>query len=190
MKRSSPSAPRQGRRKRSARSVVIEPTLPFPRQHQRSPGLESRLDPPPHWQAPRYVPAGKLAGKVALVTGGDSGIGRAVAFLYTREGADVAIPFLKEERSDAIWAGEQAPLSRRCRQKRGTPLEHANRRRSLTVNRRRPYNTSRILEKAQPVDQFLTVMLLSTDSTPRTLFASFVTRSFSASDLASPLMTT
>lgn len=55
----------------------------------------------PRWRAPKYKPAGKLEGKVALVTGGDSGIGRAVAYLYAREGADVAIVHLPEEQRDA-----------------------------------------------------------------------------------------
>jgi len=74
---------------------------PLPRQHQESPGLESRVRPRPKYQAPAYRPAGKLQGKVALITGGDSGIGRAVAVMYAREGADVAIMYLPEEESDA-----------------------------------------------------------------------------------------
>ena len=78
-----------------------EPTLPFPEQHQESPGLESELTPKPRFEAPRYKPAGKLAQKVALITGGDSGIGRAVAVMYAREGADVVIAYLPEEQSDA-----------------------------------------------------------------------------------------
>ena len=74
---------------------------PMPRQHQESPGLESEVTPRPKYQAPQYRAAGKLQGKVALITGGDSGIGRAVAVLYAREGADVAIIYLPEEESDA-----------------------------------------------------------------------------------------
>jgi hypothetical protein len=77
------------------------PTPPFPAQHQDGPGLESELQPRPSFEARSYRAAGKLAGKAALITGGDSGIGRAVAVLYAREGADVAISYLPEEQSDA-----------------------------------------------------------------------------------------
>ena len=78
-----------------------EPAPPFPKQHQSGTGLESRLEPRPRFEAGAYKAAGKLSGKVALITGADSGIGRAVALIYAREGAQVAITFLPEEQSDA-----------------------------------------------------------------------------------------
>ena len=60
------------------------------------PGHESALEPKPEWE-PRYPGSGRLAGKVAMITGGDSGIGRAVAALFAREGADIAILYLLED---------------------------------------------------------------------------------------------
>ena len=81
--------------------VVEQPKPPFPKQHQEKPGKESELKPRPRYKAPLYKGSGKLDGQVALITGGDSGIGRAVAVLYAREGADVAIVYLPEEQSDA-----------------------------------------------------------------------------------------
>ncbi len=86
-----------------ADSTVIEsqPKPPFPRQHQPHPGMESDVTPRPRYEAAQYKPAGKLSGKVAIITGGDSGIGRAVAVMYAREGADVAIVYLPEEEPDA-----------------------------------------------------------------------------------------
>ena len=67
------------------------PVPPFPAQHQRKPGLEAALDPAPMYDAPFYKGSDKLAGKIALITGADSGIGRAVAVLFAREGADVVL---------------------------------------------------------------------------------------------------
>lgn len=78
-----------------------EPKPPFPEQNQERPGLESKVTPPPRWRGERDQAAGKLEGQAALVTGGDSGIGRSVAYHFAREGAAVAITCLPQERADA-----------------------------------------------------------------------------------------
>ncbi len=92
-----------------------EPKPPFREPQQKSPGLEAKMRLKPRWQAPNYKAAEKLKGKRALITGGDSGIGRAVAILYAREGADVAITFLPEERKDAeLTQLEVDAIGQRC----------------------------------------------------------------------------
>lgn len=72
------------------------PVPPFPKQHQPKPGEEARLDPAPMYDAPHYKGSEKLKDMVAIITGADSGIGRAVAVLFAREGADVVIVYLDE----------------------------------------------------------------------------------------------
>jgi NAD(P)-dependent dehydrogenase (short-subunit alcohol dehydrogenase family) len=72
-----------------------------PPQRQTQPGIEQEMTPEPDATRPQHQGTGKLAGKVALISGGDSGIGRAVAVLFAREGADVAIGHLAEEDTDA-----------------------------------------------------------------------------------------
>ncbi len=73
----------------------------FPAQQQEPPGLTAPMDPSPDHGEQSYRGTGRLAGRKALITGGDSGIGRAVAIAFAREGADVAISYLPEEQQDA-----------------------------------------------------------------------------------------
>jgi NAD(P)-dependent dehydrogenase (short-subunit alcohol dehydrogenase family) len=81
--------------------TVDYPAPPFAEQPQPVPGLASKMIPVPDHGEKSYKGSGRLAGRKALITGGDSGIGRAVAIAYAREGADVAINYLPEEESDA-----------------------------------------------------------------------------------------
>ncbi|MDT5268443.1 MAG: hypothetical protein QOH49_629 [Acidobacteriota bacterium] len=81
--------------------VLKEPESPMPAQHIKKPGLEAELELKPRYEAPHYRGSSKLNNRAALITGGDSGIGRSVAVLFAREGADVSIVYLAEEQSDA-----------------------------------------------------------------------------------------
>ncbi len=90
------------------------PTPPMPAQHLEKPGQEADMVLKPQYQAPQYKGSGKLEGMVALVTGGDSGIGRAVCLLYAREGADVAVVYLNEQEDAEDTRRAVESEGRRC----------------------------------------------------------------------------
>lgn len=90
-------------------------TTPFPPQHQnQQPGIESQMNPLPAFENPNYAGSGKLKDKVAIITGGDSGIGRAVAVAFAKEGADVAIVYLNEHTDAETTKQAVERKGRRC----------------------------------------------------------------------------
>ncbi|PKH26488.1 NAD(P)-dependent dehydrogenase [Enterobacterales bacterium CwR94] len=91
--------PESTRNKQDPRNAYSVP--PFPAQPQQPPGLASEMQPRPDHGEQSYRGSGRLQGRKALITGGDSGIGRAAAIAYAREGADVAINYLPDEEADA-----------------------------------------------------------------------------------------
>jgi len=81
--------------------MIDYPKPPFPKQKQPMPGVTGKMDPVPDHGEQSYKGSGRLAGKKAIITGGDSGIGRAVALAFAREGADVLISYLSEHEDAA-----------------------------------------------------------------------------------------
>ena len=92
----------------------VYPVPPFPKQHQFKSGSEASLKPAPLYEAPFYLGSRKLDDKVALITGGDSGIGRAVAILFAREGANIAIAYLNERQDAKITKQKVEAEGRKC----------------------------------------------------------------------------
>src|SRR5581483_6196764 len=87
----------------------------FPPQHQQQqPGRQSQMNPQPQEQRPEYRGSGKLQGKIAIITGGDSGIGRAVAIAFAQEGADVAVVYLNEHEDAQKTKQQVEQQGRRC----------------------------------------------------------------------------
>jgi NAD(P)-dependent dehydrogenase (short-subunit alcohol dehydrogenase family) len=118
-KRDDQDAAKPGPAKKSEMKAVQagarrHPANPLPAQHQRKPGAESKLRPRPQYMAPDYKGSQKLDERVAIITGGDSGIGRAVAVLFAREGADVAVVYLHEHKDAKETARAVEKEGRRC----------------------------------------------------------------------------
>ena len=107
---------------------MSSPEPPYPEQEQHEPELESEMDPKPDYGYDTYVGHGRLTDKVAIITGGDSGIGRAVALAYAREGADVVISYLEADSDADETRGAVEDAGRRCVTIRGDIQEPAHNR--------------------------------------------------------------
>ncbi|TBR14142.1 MAG: SDR family oxidoreductase [Lysobacter sp.] len=103
-----------GRKRAVQAGIHAQPENPLPRQHLAKPGNEHELDLEPRFLASGYTGSGKLQDRVAIITGGDSGIGRAVAVLFAREGADVAVLYLDEHQDAKATRGFVEAEGRRC----------------------------------------------------------------------------
>src|SRR5262245_27828417 len=101
------------KRKSPRKQAARKQTRP-PQRQARQPGIESRMRPRPDSKMQDYRSAGRLGGQVALVTGGDSGIGRAVAIAFAKEGADIAIAYLDEHSDARETVAEVERAGRRC----------------------------------------------------------------------------
>lgn len=112
--RADAAAPKEERSFAVQAGARAYPEPPLPAQHLDKPGLEADLALQPMWDAPYYRGSGKLQDRVAIVTGGDSGIGRAVAVLFAREGADVAVLHLDEDVDAAETKRAVEAEGRRC----------------------------------------------------------------------------
>ena len=150
----------------------------FPEQHLAKPGHESDVAPQPMYDAPGYKGSEKLKDKVAIITGGDSGIGRAVAVLYAREGADVAIVYLNEHKDAEDTKKAVEAEGRRCiliagdvsksaflqtggrtNRARAWPSRHPGQQRRLPGARRRDRRPYRRTFRPHPEDESLWVLL-------------------------------
>ena len=100
------AAPQPEQSDEAVQTGIEQPAPPMSAQHLAKPGIEAQMEQRPRFMAESYKGSGKLQDKVAIVTGGDSGIGRAVAVLFAREGADVAVLYLNEH--------EDAQETQRC----------------------------------------------------------------------------
>ena len=105
---------RKGASKHPPQTGLHQPASPIPAQALSKPGLEKDLDPRPRYLAPTYRGSAKLHDRVAIITGGDSGIGRAVAVLFAREGADVVIAHLDEQEDADETAARVRKEGREC----------------------------------------------------------------------------